>query len=188
MNDIDKAFEFVAREDFLPPEVRTDAGQDVPLPIGYGQTNSQPSTVRRMLKWLDAQPGDRVLDVGSGSGWTSALLGHIVGDSGRVYAIERISELVAYGRENSSKYDLSNVSFHRAGEAYGMPEKAPFDRILVSAGADELPDELLAQLAIGGKLVIPVGSAIFEVAKRESGDVQIIEHEGFVFVPLVGGR
>src|SRR5665647_2106120 len=96
MRKIDEAFKAVPRIDFLRPEHKDQHELDVPLPIGSGQTNSQPSTVRQMLLWLDPQPGDKILDVGSGSGWTTALLAHLVGPTGTIYAVERILESVSY--------------------------------------------------------------------------------------------
>ena len=158
---------------------------DSPLPIGHGQTNSQPSTVKKMLAWLDAKPGDMVLDVGSGSGWTTALLSYIVGSKGYVYAVEKVPELVTFGRKNNKKLGIKNVKFFEAGESYGLPEHAPFDRILVSASAENLPHELIEQLKPGGKLVIPVKNDILEITKKPNGDVMTLIHPGFVFVPLI---
>jgi protein-L-isoaspartate(D-aspartate) O-methyltransferase len=175
----------INRADFLLPSERGYASLDMPLTIGYGQTNSQPSTVRRMLEWLDPQPGDKVLDVGSGSGWTTALLSRLVGRKGHVCAVERISELVKMGRRNCRKYNFKNVSFHRAGAVFGLPAHAPYDRILVSAAARSLPLELIDQLTSIGTIVIPVGSNILEIHKSPDGDYATIPHYGFVFVPLI---
>lgn len=163
------------------------AKNDSPLPIGHGQTNSQPSTVRRMLEWLSAQPGDKVLDVGSGSGWTAALLSYIVGPKGQVYAVEKVPELVEFGRRNNEKLDVKNVKFFKAGDIYGLPDHAPFNRILVSASAHELPLELIDQLKLYGKLVVPVQNDILEITKKTGGDYETKIHSGFVFVPLVNG-
>jgi protein-L-isoaspartate(D-aspartate) O-methyltransferase len=156
----------------------------MPLPIGFGQTNSQPSTVRFMLERLEVQPGDKVMDVGSGSGWTSALLAQLVGDKGRVYAVEKIEELVKFGRENCQALDIKNVSFFQASSRFGLPGLAPFDRILVSASASELPQELCDQMKTGGKMVIPIGGSLLEIEKLESGEFSTYEHKGFAFVPL----
>jgi protein-L-isoaspartate(D-aspartate) O-methyltransferase len=175
----------VNRELFLPEDMRSRVSEDAPLPIGYGQTNSQPSTVRDMLEWLDVQPGERVLDVGSGSGWTTALLGHLAGKGGRVYAVERIPQLVHLGRHNCRAAGVENVSFFQASETLGLPEKAPFHKILVSAGARKLPLELVRQLKTGGKMVIPVGYSILEVTKVFHDELRVVTHEGFLFVPLI---
>lgn len=183
---IDEAFEKVDRAQFMPPDVRHLAGIDNAVPIGYGQTISQPYTVRLMLEWLDPKAGEKILDVGSGSGWTTALLAYLVGPKGRVYAVERVPELVDFGRENNERLGVRNIKFFQAGEEFGLPDEAPFNRILVSASADEFPEELMAQLKISGKLVIPVGSDILEITKTsEQNGRDVRKHPGFVFVPLL---
>ena len=185
MDRITDAFAKFDRADFVPDGVKNMSAADMPLPIGGGQTISQPTTVGMMLEWLDAQPGDNVLDVGSGSGWTTALLSHIVGTKGRVYAVERVPELVEFGRDNCEKAGIRNASFHQAGDKYGLAEYAPVDRILVSASADKTPQELIDQLRPGGKLVLPVHNSIFEISKQQNNKTRAIEHPGFVFVPLL---
>jgi protein-L-isoaspartate(D-aspartate) O-methyltransferase len=185
MTNVDQAFKAVDRSDFVPAHLRSQVGVDAPLPIGFGQTISQPTTVKLMLEWLDAQPGDKVLDVGSGSGWTTALLAHLVGPKGQVYAVERIPELVEFGRENCRKYYVTNVQFSVADKMYGLPQWAPYDRILVSAASSGLPEELLAQIKKGGKLVIPLKNDILEITKVSATDYQTLVHPGFRFVPLI---
>lgn len=185
MNRIDEVFETVDRANFVPKELRGSAGIDAPLPIGHGQTISQPYTVGLMLQWLNPQFGEKILDVGSGSGWTTALLSHLVGPKGRVYAVERIPELVEFGRENCERIGVKNAKFFTAGEEFGLPEEAPFKRILVSASADGLPKELVDQLKVGGKMVVPVQNDILEIIKKSATDLNIKKHEGFVFVPLL---
>jgi protein-L-isoaspartate(D-aspartate) O-methyltransferase len=170
----------------MPPGAQHLASIDEAMPIGYGQTISQPYTVRLMLEWLDPQPGDKVLDIGSGSGWSTALLAKMVGPKGKVFAVERIPELVDFGQNNCEKYGIRNVHFSTADDGLGLPEYAPFDRILVSAASDKFPAELLNQLKVGGKLVIPVMHDILEVtktSKQKGRDVR--KHPGFVFVPLL---
>lgn len=184
MNLIDQAFAAVNRADFVLPEDKRFADVDMPLPIGYGQTISQPSTVRRMLEWLDARPGDTVLDIGSGSGWTTALLAHIVGANGKVYAVEIIPELLKMGEQNCQRLGIDNAFFFPAGDTIGLAKYAPYDRILVSAAAHEMKEELGQQLKTGGKLVIPIDYTIFEMIKIDSGWLQH-PHPGFVFVPLI---
>lgn len=185
MDMIGHAFQKNQRRDFVPESLRDRADVDAPLPIGFGQTNSQPSTVRRMLEWLDAQPGDKVLDVGSGSGWTTALLSSVVGPTGRVFAVELVPELVKVGRNNCETAGVINAKFFQAGEEYGSPKYSPYDRILVSASAAQLPQTLLDQLRIGGKLVIPVENDILEIIKTSDREYDIDTHPGFVFVPLI---
>ena len=183
---IEEAFDVVDRAQFMPDNVRHLADIDNAVPIGYDQTISQPYTVRLMLQWLDAQPGNKVLDIGSGSGWTTALLSHLVGKKGQVYAVERIPELVEFGRDNCERFGVKNAYFSTAGEELGLPEEAPFDRILVSASADEFPEELMEQLNINGKLVIPVQNDILEITKTsEKNGRDVRKHPGFVFVPLL---
>lgn len=186
MSRIIKALTKFDRRDFVPNFTRVFADLDQALPIGHGQTISQPSTVRKMLTWLDPQPDERVLDIGSGSGWTTALLSELVGDDGSVDAVERIPELVERGRANCAKYNLRNVEFFLAGDSYGLPSKPAYDRILVSAAAEQLPTGLLDQLRPGGKLVIPVAGDILEVTASANGPPDIRHHSGFTFVPLIG--
>lgn len=185
MDLIEQAFRNMPRKSFVPDVIRDNADIDAPLPIGFGQTNSQPTTVQLMLSWLDAQPGDKILDVGSGSGWTTALLSQIVGSNGKVYAVEIIPELVELGKENCNRAGIQNAQFIQAGNECGLLRFAPYDRILVSASAQKLPNELLNQLKIGGKLVIPVQNDILEIVKSSKDKHDIKIHSGFVFVPLV---
>lgn len=182
---LNNAFRAVARRNFLPAGNQELADIDMPLSIGYDQTNSQPSTVRRMLEWLDVQPGQIILDIGSGSGWTTALLAHLTGPSGRVDAVELVPQLREFGEVNCRATGVTTAHFYAAGKVFGLPEKAPYDRILVSASADTLPPELIEQLQPGGKLVIPVGSTIIVLSKNSSGAIHREQHDGFVFVPLI---
>lgn len=112
MDRVAQVFAKTPRENFLPEEYGGIAAIDSALPIGFGQTNSQPSTVARMLEWLEPQPGDKVLDVGCGSGWTTALLSRLVGPLGRVHAVELVPELVEFGRQNVERLGIKNASFH----------------------------------------------------------------------------
>ncbi len=182
---IEAAFKAIERADFMPADVKHMTELDEAVPIGYGQTISQPYTVGMMLQWLDPQPGNKILDIGSGSGWTTALLAYLVGPKGEVYAVERIPELVDFGRDNADRAGVKNARFFQAGDELGLPEEAPFDRILVSASADEFPEELMRQLKVGGKLVIPVMHDILEVTKTVKKDRGVRKHPGFVFVPLL---
>ena len=156
------------RERFLPAAVRRRASYDGPLDIGHGQTNSQPRTVRDMLQLLDVQPGHRVLDVGSGSGWSTALLAELVGPTGSVLGLERVPDLVVTGRAN---VEAAGMPWARVRAAVpgvlGAPQEAPFDRVLVSAMADVLPLELVAQLGAHGILVAPVAGRMLRVVRDE---------------------
>ena len=178
------AFKAVDRKYFVPEALREETYIDYALPIGNGQTISQPSTVAFMLEKLAPQKGDRVLDIGSGSGWTTALLCHIVGEEGSVTGIERVSALVEQGEENLSQFDFDHGCIKKAGEKLGIPGEE-FDRILVSAAADEIPEELFSQLKVGGILVIPVENSIYKFKKLSEEEIKTEEYYGFVFVPLI---
>lgn len=181
-----QAFEAVDRRRFLPADVVDLAGEDRPLPIGHGQTNSQPSTVAAMLDLLAVEEGHKVLDVGSGSGWTTALLAHLVGPTGRVEGVELIPELATWGAANLTGTDLPWARIREAEPGVlGAPELAPFDRILVSAGADDLPLELVDQLAPDGILVIPVAGRMLRVVRRPGRPPEVSDHGAYTFVPLV---
>lgn len=185
---VDQALSAVPRAPFLPAAQRGQAGLDAPVPIGHGQTNSQPFTVATMLRLLDVQPGHRVLDVGAGSGWTTALLAHLVGADGRVIGVERHEALLGPARRAlaGGGYDaVAEIRLARAG-VLGVPQEAPFDRILVSAEARALPPSLVDQLADHGVMVIPVGSEMHRIERRGE-DLRDTEHGAFRFVPLVEG-
>lgn len=200
------AFKHIRRGDFLPEDLRGEAGVDAPLPIGFGQTNSQPLTVAFMLELLQPQPGDKILDIGAGSGWTSALLAWCVsrGDSdllksdfnksrhrqrdGKVFAIERIPQLCEFGKNNIAKYNFINkgvVEFFCADGNRGLAQKAPFDKILASASARFIPAAWKKQLKVGGRIVAPVGNSIFLFIKQSARKFIEREFLGFSFVPLV---
>ena len=182
------AFAAIDRIGFLPRHSRKEAHVDAPVPIGHGQTNSQPRTVRAMLDLLDLAVGHKVLDVGSGSGWTTALLAHIVGESGEVIGVEREPDLVKFGTENLARHDFSWASIRQADpEVLGAPGDAPFDRILVSAAARALPTELVEQLTDDGIMVIPVNANMTRVRRTgpTAGDIDVTTHGLYSFVPLL---
>lgn len=196
---LEEAFRAVPREYFVPKELQDEAYEDYPLPIGFGATISQPTTVAFMLEKLDVQPRQKVLDIGSGSGWTTALLAHLVGPKGKAIGLEIIPELTGLGRRNLERYYfpirankqiVGSAEIRQAEKgAVGLPDEAPFDRILVSAAAEKIPQKLLQQLKPGGVLVIPVGGRyeiqkILRIRKRPNGKVETEEYPGFVFVPL----
>ena len=184
--EIIDAFYKIDRADFLPEDLKAESQINAPLPIGYGQTISQPLTVAFMLELLQPKSGHKILDVGSGSGWQSSLLAYLTGDEGRVIAIERIPELSEFGKNNSKKYNFRNLEFIVGDGSRGYKNEAPYDKIIVAAAAfDKIPNELKNQLKIGGRMVIPVKNSIWLVIKKEKDKFEEKEFPGFVFVPLV---
>ncbi len=182
--NIEEAFRKTDRADFVPLDYKENAYLDRPLYIGAGQTISQPSTVAFMLELLEPKEGEKILDVGAGSGWTTALLSEIVGSEGEVFGIEKIPSLVEFGNENLRKQGTKNTTIEEAQSVLGKPEEAPFDKILVSASSEETPKELVEQLKENGIMVIPVKESIFKIRKDKKGNINKEEHRGFVFVPL----
>lgn len=182
------AFSKIHRIEFIPEDLAAQADANIPLPIGHGQTISQPLTVAFMLELLDLKEGYNILDVGSGSGWTTALLAHIVGEKGKVTSLEIIKELCEFGEGNVEKFGFIEkgiVEFYCESAASGFEKNSPYDRILVSAAVDELPVALKEQLAVGGKMVIPIRTDIWYVEKKSADDLYIEKFPGFVFVPFV---
>ncbi len=183
-----KAFKKIKRVDFLPDEMKDLAELNEALPTGSGQTISQPLVVAFMLELLTPEEGEKILDIGSGSGWTSALLGEIVGKNGKVIAIEVIPELKEFGEKNAQKYNFTEkgiVEFICADGSKGYEKEAPFDKILVSATALKLHEAWKEQLKIGGRIVVPIDNSIYLFIKKSETIFDQIEYPGFVFVPLI---
>lgn len=185
---IKAAFHAVDRKDFLRPDYQIEAYEDYALPTMSGQTISQPTTVAFMLELLDAQKGDTVLDIGSGTGWTSALLAHMVGDDGKVVGLEIRPELVDHSKENLKKYKDLPVDIRLADNETGLYRESPYNRILVSAALpdkDQMALELVFQLAPGGKLVVPIADSIVQFERVNEEEYFETEYPGFNFVPYV---
>ena len=176
----------VPRELFVPDESRHLSYEDIPLPIGEGQTISQPYIVALMTHALEVRPGDRVLELGTGSGYQAAILSLL---AGRVYTVERVALLADRAATLLRSLGFDNVEVQAAGEELGLPEQAPFDAIVVAAAAPRLPRSLLQQLAEGGRLVIPVGPQseqwLMKVTRRKGG-YATSSLGSCRFVPLMG--
>ena len=180
-----EAFRKCDRTFFVPEEMHIDTYGDYPLSIGMGQTISQPTTVAIMLELLRPRAGDKVLDIGSGSGWTTALLATVVGENGFVEGIERIPALVEYGKNNLKRAHIQNASIELADPSVLGKQRHLYDRILVSASASHMPMNLLEQLKPKGTLVIPILESIWRITKDENGELDSYELRGFRFVPLI---
>jgi protein-L-isoaspartate(D-aspartate) O-methyltransferase len=182
------AMERVAREAFVPPGLEEFAYEDSPLPIAEGQTISQPHIVALMAEALELSPTDRVLDVGTGSGYAAAVLSHVARE---VFTIERHPVLAEAARVTFEKLGYDNIHVRVGDGTLGWPEEAPFDAIVVAAAGPAVPEALLAQLAPGGRLVLPIGSVpraqmLLRLRKRADGTTETEELGGVRFVPLIG--
>ena len=183
------AFSKVKREDFIPKNIKAMAYEDTALPIGHGQTISQPYTISVMLSLLDLKRGQKVLEIGSGCGYVLALLSEIVGEQGRVFGIELIKALAEKSKENLVEYD--NIKVYNKNGSKGLPEKAPFDSVIISAAVRNIPEEIMSQLKNRGILVAPKGSRfeqeIIAIQRKSSSEFEMIKRlPGFVFVPFIG--
>jgi protein-L-isoaspartate(D-aspartate) O-methyltransferase len=176
----------IPRELFVPSENRHAAYEDKPLPIGWEQTISQPYIIAYMTEALELAGDEKVLELGTGSGYQTAILAELCR---WVITVERIPELADSAREVLNKLGYKNIEIHPAGETLGWPPGAPYDAIMVTAGAPAVPDELLAQLDMGGRMVIPVGSRYLQelckIVKREDKN-KIVNLGGCRFVSLIG--
>ncbi len=181
-----EAMRRVPREAFVPQDQYYAAYEDRPLSIGFGQTISQPYIVALMVQALELKGGDKVLELGAGSGYEAAILAELARE---VITVERISELVEGAKRALEKLGYSNVKVHLASRELGRSDEAPYNAIIVSAGAPTIPQILLNQLSFGGRLVIPVGSRwqqdLLKVTKRRKGN-KVENLGGCYFVPLIG--
>jgi protein-L-isoaspartate(D-aspartate) O-methyltransferase len=188
-----EAFKKIDRKDFVLEAFTDEAYGNYPISIGEGQTISQPWTVAFMIELLYPQPGDKILDIGSGSGWTTALLAAVVSSqekAGKVFGVEIIPELCRFGEKNCEKYKLISsgaARFYCGDGAAGIENEKPFDKILCSAAlaSTDLPPAWKDQVRLGGRLVVPIGNSIFAFDKVTNNDFVHQEYEGFAFVPFV---
>lgn len=177
----------VPRHEFVAEAYRSEAYEDHPLPIGEGQTISQPYIVALMLEILELKPTDQVLEVGTGSGYVTALLAEL---AARVYSMERHASLASSARELLTRLGYRNIEIVTGDGWLGLPGRAPFDAVLVSAAAPELPPALIAQLKEGGRLIVPVGppdAQELQLVRVRDGKPVIFAREPVRFVPLVPG-
>jgi protein-L-isoaspartate(D-aspartate) O-methyltransferase len=175
----------VPRDEFVPAPYRAQAYEDHPVPIGDNQTISQPYIVALMLEYLQLKPSDKVLEVGTGSGYATALLAELAAE---VFSIERHPALAETARDVLSKIGYKNVQVLTGDGTLGLPTYAPFDAILVSAAAPDLPQPLIAQLGDSGRMIIPVGtddSQQLQFIRKVNGSPVITSRELVRFVPLV---
>ena len=178
----------VPRHEFVSAEYRDQAYEDHPLPIGAGQTLSQPYIVAVMLDVLTLAPSEAVLEIGTGSGYVTALLCEL---TRQVYSVERVASLARHAEGTLARLGYTNVSVRIGDGSQGLPEYAPFDAIVVSAAAPQIPEALLAQLSEGGRMVIPVGPAHaqqLQLVRKREGQAVVAHLEGCRFVPLIGDQ
>ena len=182
------AFKAIDRKFFVRPDDEASAYINAPLLIGSGQTISQPLTVAFMLERFQPKPQEKIMDVGAGSGWQTALLAYVVGDKGKVCAIERIPDLCDFGKANVAKFNFIEhgvVKWFCQNATEGFLNEAPFDGIVVGAELKDLPATWVTQLKDGGRILAPMDSAIV-LWKKESGILQkMMKWEGFSFVPFI---
>ena len=184
---VESAMKTIPRHKFVPKSLENRAYENGPLPIMKGQTISQPSVVARMTEWLDVREGQKILEIGSGSGWQSAIIAKLVGN-GKIYTVERHKKLANFAKENLEKSGIKNVKIIHGDGRLGFSEESPFDRIIITAACTEVPKELLDQLAMEGLLIAPVGEniqSLLLLKKTSKETIEIKNQKGYVFVPLV---
>lgn len=186
--NVEKAFLEIPREEFIPDHLKKCAYSDTPLQIGMGQTISAPHMVAIMCEALDLKEGQKILEVGAGSGYHAAVASKLVGKSGHVYTIERISSLAENAKNNLEKTKIKNVTIEEGDGSEGLPKYGPYDRIYVTCAAPNVPEPLIEQLKEGGKMLVPVGKMFCKLELIEKKDGEIISKDlgGCAFVPLVG--
>jgi len=185
---VEKAFLEIPREEFIPQVLKNSAYVDTPLEIGNGQTISAPHMVAIMCEALDIQKGQKILEIGAGSGYHAAIVSKIIGEKGHVYTIERFSNLALKAKENLDKVKIENVTVIEGDGSLGLPDFAPYDRIYVTCAAPKIPPPLLEQLKDSGKLLIPIGRmyCTLELLEKKENKVVTKDLGGCAFVPLVG--
>ena len=187
-DNVESAFRNIPRHEFVPTSELDRAYYNEPLAIMKDQTISQPGVVSRMTEWLDVKEGQTILEIGTGSGWQTAILSYLVGN-GTVYSIERHPELVNFARENLGKLGIENAHVILDDGSMGYQEKSPFDRIIITAACSEIPLPLLEQLDENGLIIAPVGDSsqsLVLLKKTSRGIIEIKNQPNYIFVPLLG--
>ena len=185
---VEQAFLAVPRENFVPVKLRNLAYHDTPLSIGGGQTISAPHMVAIMVEGLDIQKGQTILEIGAGSGYHAAIVAHLLGSTGHVYTVERLSTLAEMAKENLKEIGIDNVAVEIGDGSKGLPRHAPYDRIYVTCAAPDVPQPLIDQLKDPGKLMIPVGRGLSELVLLEKNKGELMKRHlgGCAFVPMSG--
>lgn len=188
--EIIDAFTKIDRADFLPPNLRGKAYKDIPLPIGFGQMTTEPFVIAFMLEMIEPKKGDKILEIGSGSGWQTALLAEIVGLGGFVYAIEIIPELKKFGEDNLKKYNFNNIEIILGDGSKGWPEYSPYNGIVVTASVnEEKAKPFIKQLKMGGRLVIPIhvekDQDMLVIERISEKEYKQKKYPGFKFVEMI---
>jgi protein-L-isoaspartate(D-aspartate) O-methyltransferase len=179
----------VPRHKFVPEHEESAAYLDMPLEIGFGQTISAPHMVAIMCELLELSEGHKVLEIGTGSGYNAALMAEIIGKKGHVYTVERIESLVHFARNNLEETGYNNITVILDDGSMGYSKYAPYDRIVVTCAAPDIPAPLLEQLKPGGIMVIPVGKysqELLRITKDYNGNIHKEKKGGVIFVPLIG--
>ena len=185
---VESALRNIPRHEFVPESELDYAYNNEPLQIMKNQTISQPGVVTRMTEWSDVKNGQKILEIGTGSGWQSAILSYLVG-TGNVYSVERHPKLVKFAQENLKKLNIDNVHLVLGDGSVGYPKESPYDRIIITAACSKIPLPLIEQLSENGLIIAPVGDAsqsLVLLQKTSKGIVEIRNESHYVFVPLVG--
>ncbi|MGY5148831.1 MAG: protein-L-isoaspartate(D-aspartate) O-methyltransferase [Candidatus Nitrosopumilus sp. bin_68KS] len=190
LNDkkVEDAFRSIPRHEFVPSSELDYAYNNEPLQIMKNQTISQPGVVSRMTEWLDVRNGQKILEIGTGSGWQAAILSYLVGE-GTIYSVERHTQLVKFAQENLKKLNIDNVHVVLGDGSIGYAKESPYDRIIITAACTEIPLPLIEQLKEGGLIIAPVGDSsqsLVLLQKTLKGIIEIKNESHYVFVPLRG--
>jgi len=187
-DNVESAFRNIPRHEFVPISELDRAYDNEPLSIMKDQTISQPGVVSRMTEWLDVKDGQKILEIGTGSAWQTAILSYLIG-TGTIYSVEIHSELVKFAKENLEKFRLDNAHVILGDGSLGYPQASPYDRIIITAACTEIPLPLLEQLGDNGLIIAPVGGSsqsLVLLKKTSEGIIEIKNQSNYIFVPLLG--